>query len=110
MTVAGRPFAFSSLCCLRAVTHHPAGEVAEAGTIAASDGDDRTEAELEAAVRAQDKLIAEAQRLLKAFVESNRVHPDAVINDLLWLLDGPRQREAQRLVREAWGDDPGNVG
>ena len=69
---------------------------------------DRT-AELEAAVRAQDKLIAEAQRLLKAYVESKRVHPDAVINDLLWLLDGPRQREAQRLVREALGDDPGGI-
>jgi hypothetical protein len=38
---------------------------------------DRT-AELEAAVRAQDKLIAEAQRLLKAYVETKRVHPDAV--------------------------------
>ena len=69
---------------------------------------DRT-AELEAAVRAQDKLIAEAQKLLKAYVETKRVHPDAVINDLLWLLDGPHQREAQRLVREALGDDPGNV-
>jgi hypothetical protein len=70
--------------------------------------DNRT-AELEAAVRAQDNLIVEAQRLLKAYVETKRVHPDAVINDLLWLLDGPRQREAQRLVREALGDDPGNV-
>ena len=69
---------------------------------------DRT-AELEAAVRAQDKLIAEAQRLLKAYVETKRVHPDAVINDLLWLFDGPHQREAQRLVRDALGDDPGNV-
>jgi hypothetical protein len=68
---------------------------------------DRT-AELEAAVRAQHKLIAEAQRLLKAYVEIKRVHPDAVINDLLWLFDGPRQREAQRLVREALGEEPGN--
>jgi hypothetical protein len=66
-------------------------------------------AALEAAVRAQDKLIAEAQGLLKAYVETKRVHPDAVINDLLWLFDGPRQREALRLVREALGDDPGNV-
>jgi hypothetical protein len=69
---------------------------------------DRT-AELEAAVRAQDALIAEAQRLLKAYVETKRVHPDAVINDLLWLFDGPRQRDTQRLVRDALGDDPGNV-
>jgi hypothetical protein len=67
-------------------------------------------AELEAAVRAQDKLIAEAQRLLKAYVETKRVHPDAVINDLLWLFDGPRQRETQRLVRDALGDDLGDVG
>jgi hypothetical protein len=68
---------------------------------------DRT-AELEAAVRSQDKLIAEAQRLLKAYVETKRVHPDAVINDLLWLFDGPRQRETQRLVRDALGEDFGN--
>jgi hypothetical protein len=64
--------------------------------------------ELEVAVRAQDALIAEAQRLLKAYVETKRVHPDAVINDLLWLFDGPRQREVQRLVREALGEDFGN--
>jgi hypothetical protein len=70
---------------------------------------DNRSAALDAAVRAQDNLIVEAQRLLKAYVETKRVHPDAVINDLLWLLDGPRQREAQRLVREALGGDPGNV-
>src|SRR5271155_2089984 len=64
-------------------------------------------AALDAAVRAQGELIAEAQRLLTAYVETKRVHPDAVINDLLWLLDGPRQREAERLVREALDDDPG---
>jgi hypothetical protein len=69
---------------------------------------DRT-AELEAAVRAQNALISEAQRLLKAYVETKRVHPDAVINDLLWLFDGPRQHKTQRLVREALRDDPGNV-
>jgi hypothetical protein len=32
-----------------------------------------------------------------------------VPDDLLWLFDGPRQRETQRLVRDALGDDPGNV-
>ena len=58
-------------------------------------------AALEAAVRAQDKLIADAQRLLKSYVETKRVHPDAVINDLLWLFDGPRQRETQGLVHDA---------
>jgi hypothetical protein len=41
-----------------------------------------------------------------AHVETKRVHPDAVINDLLWLFDGPRQREAQRLVREALCSNP----
>jgi hypothetical protein len=66
-------------------------------------------AALAAAVNAQDKLIAEARGLLKAYVETKRVHPDAVINDLLWLFDGPRQREAQRLVREGLGEDSGNV-
>jgi hypothetical protein len=66
-------------------------------------------AALDAAVRAQGELIAEARGLLMAYVEAKRVHPDAVIDDLLWLLDGPRQREAQRLVREAGSDDPGNV-
>jgi hypothetical protein len=70
---------------------------------------DNPSAALDAAVRAQGELIAEAQRLLKTYVETKRVHPDAVINDLLWLFDGPRQREAQRLVREALGDVPGNV-
>ena len=63
---------------------------------------DRT-ARLESALRAEDALIADAKRLLTAYVEAKRVHPDAVINDLLWLFDGPRQREAQRLVREALG-------
>ena len=42
-------------------------------------------------------------------METKRVHPDAVINDLHWLFDGPRQRETQRLVREALGEDSGNV-
>jgi hypothetical protein len=70
---------------------------------------DNRSAALDAAVRAQGELIAEAQRLLKAYVETKRVHPDAVINDLLWLLDGPRQSDAQRLVRKALGDDPENV-
>ena len=36
-------------------------------------------AALDAAVRAQGKLIAEAQRLLTAYVETKRVHPGAVL-------------------------------
>jgi hypothetical protein len=68
---------------------------------------DRT-AELEAAVRAQDALIAEAQRLLAESLRSDSAKRDALITELRALLAGPRQREAQRLVREALGEDFGN--
>jgi hypothetical protein len=67
---------------------------------------DRTN-ELEAAVRAQDALIAEAQRLPARYL-SKEVESAELINNLLTLLDGPQQREAQRLVREALGEDFGN--
>jgi hypothetical protein len=67
---------------------------------------DRT-AELEAAVRAQDALIAEAQRLLTDYL-SKRTESAELINNLLGLFDGSQQREAQRLVREALGEDFGN--
>jgi hypothetical protein len=67
---------------------------------------DRT-TELEAAVRAQDALIAEAQGLMTRYL-ANEVEPAELVNNLLRLLDGPRQREAQRLVREALGEDFGN--
>jgi hypothetical protein len=65
-------------------------------------------AELEAALRAQDALIAEAQRLLSDFLRSDGVKQDALIAELRKLLDGPQQREAQRLSREALGEDFGN--
>jgi hypothetical protein len=66
---------------------------------------DRT-AELESAIRAQDALIAGAQKLLTDyFSKGNR---PALIDRLLKLLDGPQQREAQRLAREAIGEDFGN--
>ena len=67
---------------------------------------DRT-AELEAAVRAQDALIAEAQRLLTSYL-SKEIESPALLDSLLRLFDGPRQREAQRLSREALGEDFGN--
>jgi hypothetical protein len=67
---------------------------------------DRT-AELEAAVRAQDELIAAAQGLLTRYL-AKEVESAELINNLLTLLDGPQQREAQRLVREALGEDFGN--
>jgi hypothetical protein len=66
-------------------------------------------AELEAALRAQDALIAEAQRLLTDSLRPDGLSRDALISELRKLLDGPQQREAQRLVREALRDDPGNV-
>jgi hypothetical protein len=69
--------------------------------------DDRT-AELEAAVRAQDALIAEAQRLLADHVRPGGLGRDALIKELRKLLDGPKQRDAQRLSREALGEDFGN--
>jgi hypothetical protein len=69
--------------------------------------DDRT-AELEAAIRAQDALIAEAQRLLADALRPGCLSRDALIDQLRKLFDGPRQREAQRVSREALGEDFGN--
>jgi hypothetical protein len=68
---------------------------------------DRT-AELEAAVRAQDALIAAAQGLLTRYL-SKEVESAELINNLFTLLDGSQQREVQRPAREALGDDPGNI-
>jgi hypothetical protein len=69
--------------------------------------DDRT-AELEAAIRAQDALIAEAQRLLAEALRPGGLSRDALVDQLRKLFDGPRQREAQRVSREALGEDFGN--
>jgi hypothetical protein len=66
-------------------------------------------AELEAAFRAQDALIAEAQRLLPDSLRPGGLSRDAFIDELRKLLNGASQRETQRLVREALGEDPGNV-
>jgi hypothetical protein len=67
---------------------------------------DRT-AELDAAVRAQDALIAAAQELLTRYL-TKQIESAELVVSLLTLLDGPRQRETQRLVREALGEDFGN--
>jgi hypothetical protein len=64
-------------------------------------------AELEAAARAQDALIAGAQGLLTNSL-AKEIEAPALIDGLLRLLDGPQQREAQRLAREAMGEDFGN--
>ena len=68
----------------------------------------RRTAELEAAIRAQDAVIAEAQRLLADTLRPGGLSRDALINELRKLLDGPKQRDAQRLSREALGEDFGN--
>jgi hypothetical protein len=67
---------------------------------------DRT-AKLEAALRAGDALIVEAQILLTRYL-AQEIETPALIDGLRKLLDGPQQREAQRLAREAMGEDFGN--
>ena len=67
---------------------------------------DRT-AELDAAVRAQNALIAKAQRLLTGYL-SKEIELPALIDGLLRLPDGPQQRQTQRLVAEALGEGFGN--
>ncbi len=69
--------------------------------------DDRI-AELEAAVRAQDALIAEAQRLLAHSLQPGGLSRDALIGQLRKLFDGAPQRGVQLLAREALGEDFGN--
>ena len=39
---------------------------------------------------------------------AKEIEAPALINDLFMLLDVPQQREAQRLAREAMGEDFGN--
>lgn len=69
---------------------------------------DRT-AEFEAAIRAQAGLISEAQELLTRYL-SKEIEAPALIDALLKLLDGPQQHEAERLAREALGEqEPGNI-
>jgi hypothetical protein len=63
---------------------------------------DRT-AEFEAAIRAQAGLISEAQELLTHYL-AKQIEAPALIEGLLKLLDGPEQREADRLAREALGE------
>jgi hypothetical protein len=53
-------------------------------------------------------LIVEAQRLLANYF-SKQTEPADLINNLPWLFGGPAQREAQRLAREALGEDFSNV-
>jgi hypothetical protein len=69
---------------------------------------DRT-AEFETAIRAQAGLISEAQELPTRYLTKD-IEAPALIDGLLKLLDGPEQREAERLAREALGEkEPGNI-
>jgi len=60
---------------------------------------DRT-AKLEAALRVSAVLLVQAERLIEAYIapESDRA---AIISELIRLLDGPAQREAELLAAEA---------
>jgi hypothetical protein len=63
---------------------------------------DRT-AELEAALRAQDVLIVEAQAEITNYL-SKEIEAPEFVNRIIRLFDGPEQREAQRLTREVLAD------
>ena len=67
---------------------------------------DRT-AELEAAVRAQDALIAAAQGEVERYLVK-QIEAQELVDRLIRLLDGPEQREVQLLARQALGEDFGN--
>jgi hypothetical protein len=62
----------------------------------------RTE-QLEPAIRAQNALISEAQSELTRYLAKEIETPE-LVDRLIRLFDGPAQREAQRLAREALGD------
>jgi glycine cleavage system regulatory protein len=66
------------------------------------------EIKLTDALRANAKLREQAEELIAAYIEPGSDRP-AIINQLIHLFDGPDQREAERLGREALGEDPGNV-
>ena len=64
-------------------------------------------AKLESAIRAQDALIAEAQAEMTRYL-TKEIESAEFVDRLFKLFDGPRQRETQRLVREALGEDFAN--
>jgi hypothetical protein len=65
------------------------------------------ETQLEAAVRAQDALIVQAQMEVERYL-SKQFEAAELVDRLIRILDGSQQREAQRLAREALGEDFGN--
>jgi hypothetical protein len=61
-------------------------------------------AKLEAALRVNAALRVQAERLIAAYVEPGSDRP-GIINELIYLFDGPAQREAGRLTRQALADE-----
>ena len=69
---------------------------------------DRT-VEFEAAIRAQAGVILAVQELLTRY-SSNEIGAPALIDGILRILGGSEQRKAERLAREALGEqEPGNI-
>jgi hypothetical protein len=63
--------------------------------------------QLEAALSAQSALIEEAQAEIINHL-SGQIGSPEFIDRIIHLFDGPQQREALRLAREALGEDFGN--
>jgi hypothetical protein len=64
----------------------------------------RTE-QLEPAIRAQNALISEAQAGITRYLAKEIEAPE-LVDRLIRVFDGRAQREAQRLAREALGEEP----
>jgi hypothetical protein len=56
---------------------------------------------LEAALRAEDALIVEAQAEIMSYL-MKEIGAQELVNRLIRVFDGPGQREAQRLAQEAF--------
>ena len=79
------------------------------GSCALSHMSDRT-VEFESALRAQAGLISQPRELLARYLSKEIGRSPALIDYLLELADTPKQREAERLPREALGErEPGNI-
>jgi hypothetical protein len=61
------------------------------------------ETRLAVALRANVRLREEAERLVAAYVAPG-ANKAATIEEIIRLFDGPRQREVERLTREALAD------
>jgi hypothetical protein len=57
------------------------------------------------ALVAEDALILEAQAEVTRYL-SKEIEAAELVNRIIRLLDGPDQRRAQRLAREALGEEP----